>query len=72
MRVISSNASNHLNEVNMLAPMLAHIDQECDEKIEEIDVRADEEAKKEIKKIVNDQCDKINQHYKNKHRTVSG
>uniref|UniRef100_A0A914C7J2 V-type proton ATPase subunit E n=1 Tax=Acrobeloides nanus TaxID=290746 RepID=A0A914C7J2_9BILA len=51
-------------------PIVAHIEQECDEKIEEIEVRANEEARKEVNRIVKDQCEKISKHYQNKHKQI--
>uniref|UniRef100_A0A914CHM3 Uncharacterized protein n=1 Tax=Acrobeloides nanus TaxID=290746 RepID=A0A914CHM3_9BILA len=38
-----------------LAPMIAYIEQEADEKVDEIQVRTDEEAKLEINKVVKQQ-----------------
>lgn len=54
-----------------LAPIIAYIDQESDEKVDEIQVRADEEAKLEMKKVVRLQCEHIEQFYARKFRQVN-
>uniref|UniRef100_A0A914BZN2 V-type proton ATPase subunit E n=1 Tax=Acrobeloides nanus TaxID=290746 RepID=A0A914BZN2_9BILA len=53
-----------------LAPMIAYIDQESDEKVDEIQVRTDEEAKLEINKVVKQQTEKIAEFYARKFRQV--
>lgn len=56
--------------MSKLAPMLAYIEQESDEKVDEIQVRADEDAKLEVKKVVRQQCEQIEQFYARKFRQV--